>query len=721
MKENHIEIFYNESQKEYIENGRINSQKNNYLNSKLLSDLKSIIILPIINKCKFDYFNINEINNDEDLPLFLFKWVILCLFFIQNKVNLIPNEIIENLFPNINIFTQILNIRDILEKYFSKHDISFDYFMNRFCEFLLEKSISIDFLLEQNKLFNSINDFIQEHKKVEISYNIEMNILTNICFNNEINEYYKYILTPTKYSNISELNYQIKSYNKKPLPILSTFITIEKSKDVEKLLEIENINDFINEFAEENWNQISRIHMEEKNIGEYLQKNENDPQYISPLEEKFKIFSESWEKITDIPPFNITKDHKVKNIINDEKDEKNPIHRMYNELINIQNTFLNKIISKYDEIEKNDKDNIKKDLIISNAIEQIKKPIIIQYATKSDVFTFNVNNKIILSFDELISFYSFKDIFNGEKINYKNYSEIKFKWNMIEVELINIILTGKKLFSEKQIFYKFYSDPYEMEEKTKIFEKFFDIYKNESLTQNDKNYLTSVTKEMEKFFLPNLEILIFYLMKENRYSGEQSINEVKIPGNLYLNQEFINIFNNNNSLTINKMISIYEFVEELHYDYIKDRYISSEFKETGFIKKNKKIVLDFINNENNRNLKNELLLSLLIKFACRFLPSQLSNIKNRNLFELIKEKYTFPKLIIDELIKLKEEWGIEVQYSIELIDYLKSIIQIPNEKINKKNNDNNNNNQNQNEENRNNEKEENESDDDDNDDDERDI
>ena len=593
--------------------------------------------------------------------------------------------------------------------------------MNRFCEFLLEKSISIDFLLEQNKLFNSINDFIQEHKKVEISYNIEMNILTNICFNNEINEYYKYILTPTKYSNISELNYQIKSYNKKPLPILSTFITIEKSKDVEKLLEIENINDFINEFAEENWNQISRIHMEEKNIGEYLQKNENDPQYISPLEEKFKIFSESWEKITDIPPFNITKDHKVKNIINDEKDEKNPIHRMYNELINIQNTFLNKIISKYDEIEKNDKDNIKKDLIISNAIEQIKKPIIIQYATKSDVFTFNVNNKIILSFDELISFYSFKDIFNGEKINYKNYSEIKFKWNMIEVELINIILTGKKLFSEKQIFYKFYSDPYEMEEKTKIFEKFFDIYKNESLTQNDKNYLTSVTKEMEKFFLPNLEILIFYLMKENRYSGEQSINEVKIPGNLYLNQEFINIFNNNNSLTINKMISIYEFVEELHYDYIKDRYISSEFKETGFIKKNKKIVLDFINNENNRNLKNELLLSLLIKFACRFLPSQLSNIKNRNLFELIKEKYTFPKLIIDELIKLKEEWGIEVQYSIELIDYLKSIIQIPNEKINKKNNDNNNNNQNQNEENRNNEKEENESDDDDNDDDERDI
>ena len=55
-----------------------------------------------------------------------------------------------------------------------------------------------------------------------------------------------------------------------------------------------------------------------------------------------------------------------------------------------------------------------------------------------------------------------------------------------------------------------------MEEKTKIFEKFFDIYKNESLTQNDKNYLTSVTKEMEKFFLPNFEILIFYLMKENR-------------------------------------------------------------------------------------------------------------------------------------------------------------------------------------------------------------
>ncbi len=38
---------------------------------------------------------------------------------------------------------------------------------------------------------------------------------------------------------------------------------------------------------------------------------------------------------------------------------------------------------------------------------------------------------------------------------------------MIEKELLNRVLTGRKVFSKKQITYKFYLDPYEIEEKTK--------------------------------------------------------------------------------------------------------------------------------------------------------------------------------------------------------------------------------------------------------------
>ena len=77
-----------------------------------------------------------------------------------------------------------------------------------------------------------------------------------------------------------------------------------------------------------------------------------------------------------------------------------------------------------------------------------------------DIFSFDVSNGNILSFEELYSFYSSKNIFNknDDTIDYSRYSEIKFKFNMIEKELVNIVLTGKRLFSQKQINYQFYLD-----------------------------------------------------------------------------------------------------------------------------------------------------------------------------------------------------------------------------------------------------------------------
>ena len=37
----------------------------------------------------------------------------------------------------------------------------------------------------------------------------------------------------------------------------------------------------------------------------------------------------------------------------------------------------------------------------------------------------------------------------------------------------------------------------------------------------------------------NLEILINYLIKDNKYQGKQSISVIKFHSNLYLNQDFI--------------------------------------------------------------------------------------------------------------------------------------------------------------------------------------
>jgi hypothetical protein len=265
-----------------------------------------------------------------------------------------------------------------------------------------------------------------------------------------------------------------------------------------------------------------------------------------------------------------------------------------------------------------------------------------------------------------------KNIFNdkNDKIDYSKYSDIKFKLNMIEKELVNIILTGRKLFSQKQITYKFYLDPYQVEEKTKKFEKFTELYDRENLSDEEKAELKRQIPNIKKIILPNLEILIFYLIQENKYIGTQKINQIKFHSNLYLDKKFIQLFNDSNKLTINKLISIYEFLEDELWDFISDRYINEEFKCIGFSNKFKKNLNDFYEEENKRELKNDMLTSLLIKFICRYLPYEPKESQSRDLFEMIREKnMNLSEKIQNELQEMKNKFGATLCDSIDIARY----------------------------------------------------
>ena len=237
--------------------------------------------------------------------------------------------------------------------------------------------------------------------------NIESNIITTITYEPKFtNENLKYLLTATKYPNIEELKNYISLYKKRPLPILKTFVNIDqKHSDIEKLTHIENINDFINAFAEETNNEITRRNSESDSIKYYLDEFRNklkntDENSKSTLDIQFEAFCESYSQITNDLPLNITMDQPVKNILNDNKikNKETAINKLYCHLIEIQNEYLKKIIENYNQ----NKDKLKEDIIIKNAIEQIQKEIPIQLATKADIFTFNVSTNVILSFEELI-------------------------------------------------------------------------------------------------------------------------------------------------------------------------------------------------------------------------------------------------------------------------------------------------------------------------------
>ena len=333
-------------------------------------------------------------------------------------------------------------------------------------------------------------------------------------------------------------------------------------------------------------------------------------------------------------------------------------------MIEIQNNILNKFIENYNR----NKEQLKEDIIIKNAFEQIQKEKPIQLCTKDEVFSFDVNNGIILSFEKLFSFYSLKNILNknDDKIDYSKYSEIKFKLNSIEKELANIILTGKKLFSKNQITYKFYLDPYEQEEITKKFEKFSQMYGKKNLTDEDQAEVLKEIKNIKKIILPNLETLICYLIQESNFQGSKRVSEINIK-NLYLDNQFILIISDLKKITINQLISMYEFIEENIWDFIAQRYVSKEFNNPF---NDTKKLDEFYDNESNRELKNDMLTSLLIKFVCRTLPNEPPESQSRDLFVVLKERnMNLPKDILDELDGMKNSLGALLSNAISITFY----------------------------------------------------
>ena len=684
---NHCAIYYDENHKTFIETRKVGKINNKCkLKGILLSEFKDEFILKnVVYNCKnldkllMDYFVIN----DETFPTIFLKFIFLSQVFVDFMIGATnENEIISEFNYN-NLLNDIIGLNTNIEKFISSKNINYGDFMNYSCDMLFNLLKNKDCTKEKEKILKEISKLLkrlEEKYKVDpenqVFNNIEMNILTSFTYDKEFkNENLKYLLTAAQYPNIEELKKAIALYNKKSLPILNAFISLDtKNSDIGKLSHIEIINDFINSFAEENSNLISRQSSENDSIESYLQETRKNTNLLengrSLLDIQFEKFCNSYEEITNSYPLKITADQPVKYILNDDKikGKETPINILYSHLIDIQNQFLQKIIDDYNSKKNENEENI----IIKNAIEQIQKEKPIQSCTKADIFSFNVSNNIILSFEELFSFYSLKNIFDdkNEKIDYSKYSEIKFKLNMIEKELVNIILTGRKLFSKKQTTYKFYLDPYEVEEKTKKFEKFTELYDRENLTDDEKAELKRQIPNLKKIILPNLEILIFYLIHENKYQGTQKINQIKFHSNLYLDKKFIQLFNDSNKFTINKLISIYEFLEDELWDFISDRYINKEFKSNVFSNKFRKNLNDFYDNESKRELKNDMLTSILIKFICRYLPYEPKESQSRDLFEMIREKnMNLSEKIQNELQEMKNTFGAKLSDAIDITRY----------------------------------------------------
>ena len=232
--------------------------------------------------------------------------------------------------------------------------------------------------------------------------------------------------------------------------------------------------------------------------------------------------------------------------------------------------------------------------------------------------------------------------------------------------------TGLNVNSLDNINYEFYLEQYELEEKIKTFKRFTELYEREYLTDKEKEELIWKIKFPSlKIILSNLEILIFYLVQENKYQGTQKINQINLNTNLYLDEEFIEIFKFLDKFTINKLISIYEILEEKFLDSISERYINKQFKLEGFSKTFETFLDNFYENESKRELKNNTLISLLIKFICRDLPNEPVESKSYNLFKMIvKKNINLSTKIQRDLIEMDCNFEAHLYDAIDITIYL---------------------------------------------------
>ena len=353
-RENHFAIYYNKKQKDSIEE-RKGAKKR--IKGKLLEEFKEEFINKIITG-KYKQLNelliLEEELNDNTFPNAFLKFIFLSQIFIEYKTGVISEDEIIQEFKHNNIFDNLINFEKKLEKYITSKQIDYNDFLNYVSDLVYNIFKNSDCLKDKTKIGNELkNLLINLEKKYnnvpdeQIFKKIEMNILSQMtCKENFKNDNLKYLLIAASYPNLEELKNSISS-NKKPLPILNTFISLdEKNSKIEKLSDIEIINEFVNSFAEKNRNLITRQLSEKDEIRKYIEFNGTEETLI---EKQFKLFCQSYEKISICIPKKISTDLLVKNILNDDKIKGNetPINKLYSHLIEIQNEILNKFIKNY--------------------------------------------------------------------------------------------------------------------------------------------------------------------------------------------------------------------------------------------------------------------------------------------------------------------------------------------------------------------------------------
>ena len=626
---------------------------------KTLEDFKKEYVNQYLYKKEKGIINGFEINNFEknspvrELNNITFRILNFILYsylmgsYILNNLSKdeINNYLVENLFPH-TLFGIIKKNWELLNINLKKIGIdNIQTFLNIVFDKIIELMNNLKFVdtVEKLDIFeNSINDYILEiinNKENIEKINKDYQSLNNSLLNfkpESIKEiiqgnYSPLLYDQSKYpdiqyysvSNIQNYNSFVNKFksseeNKKKYSLINLLINkeLEITENAINMKSLSNINNLENLLLNIYSFKISREDAKTKHLNNeltYIKDMYNEINPIKIEDEKLFIddfinpFIKSWDNIKKKSiqykcrnlekPLDMKIENSLSNFLVDDGDKEGGMFlaSAYENLISWQNIFINEIISK----------NGMKG-ILNSYVSKLEQEIFIQDASKDEII--NIDDNTYNSLKDLISTYSMRNIFTeNNEINYLNYNDIKYDYDLIEEELGKIILPGLKKFKNNQI--KFITYLYEgfRGGNSTILVDYNFKYAQRELSDIEKESLFELLQnnQQSKFIndvFASLQILMNEIVKEN-YEQNYLIYKVieSLPTYIILNNELVQLFKRKYEyyidmpdlkvFTINTLVSIFEYFESLCWNNMKKN-IPPDY-QLDISEDNKKYILEY--------------------------------------------------------------------------------------------------------------------------------
>ena len=474
-----------------------------------------------------------------------------------------------------------------------------------------------------------------------------------------LNEYFYY----SDYINEEYIKKKLEHKEESKFPLINKYL--DYNDDIKQndysLSNLNIFNSALNLINEKYSCQITR-----ENAESILLKDDEiyrDDEYNKKLFDKFiKFYNNLKIKKKDGEIIILSVDNPLSNFVVDDSNEITQSYKtIYKNFINLQNSEVDELLSI----------KVRENIFDVNCKEKIN----IQNIKENEIFLMNLPNKF--SFTEVLFNNSYRKIALDSE--YQTYNEYEIDLESIEEDLTEILLKNKKLLKDDIVNFIYKNEDLSFN-NTNIITKFQKKYLPQKININDKVILYQFYEENKNYInvcknvLNDFIKLIAFLNNTQKFKESNKIYEVLPELGENISNDFTQLFDSKEKLTIDKICDIFEYYQALIFELIKN-----EFKifQTNLDENSKEKIKAYFENKEDENIKNKKDLSKSLRIFITVYLSQLKDkektIKmNRN--NIINYYTDIPDLWISNEIKLGlmklKEFNVQINQVLNLYEEL---------------------------------------------------